>query len=250
MKSICYLGSFILVAALAPVLADESKEQSLKFTTVNNKTITEDTTRRNVWSLSKEDWTRYKNLMNGIRGSISPENISPIEVLGTHARTEQERQKYAEIWARMRHEDVTRILAFQRAYNEAYQKLYPNEKLIDTRLLKREETAGFKAGDRVLVFVKIKQCPECEQMIQKLMFDAQVKNSHIDIYFIDTQNKKDDNRIRQWAQLQQIDKSRLQSGAITLNHDNGNLYRITKSVINPVPMVFKVNAQAMTQIQY
>lgn len=70
------------------------------------------------------NWTRYKTLMQGIRGSISPKNISPIEVLGTHARTDMERRKYAEIWARMRHEDIDRILAFQLACNQAFAKRY------------------------------------------------------------------------------------------------------------------------------
>ena len=69
------------------------------------------------------EWQRYRQLMQGIRGSISPETISPIEVLGIHARDEAERQRYADAWASAMHEDVDRILAFQRAYDEAGKRL-------------------------------------------------------------------------------------------------------------------------------
>ncbi len=41
--------------------------------------------RAHTWNLSEMEWQRYRQLMQGIRGSISPETISPIEVLGIHA---------------------------------------------------------------------------------------------------------------------------------------------------------------------
>ena len=93
-------------------------------------------------------------LMQGIRGSISPETISPIEVLGIHARDEAERQRYADAWARALHEDVDRILAFQRAYDAAGKRLYPNEPLIDVDQLpvKAEATSVFQSSDRLLFF--------------------------------------------------------------------------------------------------
>jgi len=248
-----YLCLLLLVSAVYPVLADKTKVQAVNYTDVDKRSINEESSFRKLWSLSQADWTRYKTLMQGIRGSISPANISPIEVLGTHARSDQERRKFAEIWATMRYDDATRILAFQAAYNVAYQKLYPNEQLIDTaRLFNQQQSAAevFKTGDRVLVFVKINECPECEQMTQKLIDDNRGKNNPIDIYFIDTENKKDDDKIRMWAEAQQIDKGRLKSGAITLNHDNGNLYRITNQVISPVPQMFIVNANHMKKIHY
>ena len=73
--------------------------------------------------------------MEGIRGSISPSTISPIEVLGIHAEDAVERDRYAETWARMMREDVARILAFQHAYDEAGRRLFPGEQLIDPNRL-------------------------------------------------------------------------------------------------------------------
>ncbi len=239
----------LFIIPLTPVKATETKEKKLKQTEVNVQELAEEN-HRQQWALSKADWTRYKTLMQGIRGSISPKNISPIEVLGTHARTDVERRKYAEIWATMRHEDIERILAFQLAYNQAFARLYPNEPMIDTNLLNADQGSHFKTGDRVLVFLKVEQCAECETIIQKIMRDEVVKTLHVDIYFVDTQNKTDDAKIRQWAKRFQIDAQRLKSGSITLNHDQGAMYRITKKMTSSVPLVFRLNSTKLTQIQY
>ena len=239
----------LFVILLTPVKATETKEKQLKHTHINTLELAEEN-HRQQWALSKDDWTRYKTLMQGIRGSISPKNISPVEVLGTHARTDAERTKYAEIWARMRHEDIDRILAFQLAYNQAFAKLYPHEQMIDTRLLNLDQSSDFKPADRVLVFLKIEQCAECEAIIQKIMLDEAVNTLHVDIYFVDTQNKIDDDKIRRWAKRQHINAQRLKTGSITLNHDKGTMYRMTKKFISSVPLVFSVNAKKLTRIYY
>ena len=38
------------------------------------------------WTLTPQEWQRYRLLMQGLRGSISPTTLSPIEALGIHAR--------------------------------------------------------------------------------------------------------------------------------------------------------------------
>lgn len=244
--------SLIVVLLTSPIssYANTAKQQPLKHKTANHLAVKKDESSRKLWSLSTQEWTRYKSLLNGIRGSISPATISPIEVLGVHARTDQERRKYAELWAMMMREDVERTIAFQRAYDEANIKLYPNESLFSSDALTLKQPKVFETGDRVLVFIKMKNCPECVQMIQRLLLEEKVKKLTLDIYFIDTKSKHDNSAIRQWAEKQNIDKSRLKSGKVTLNHDNGNLYKITKQLINKVPLVYTLNKKTITHIQY
>ena len=55
---------------------------------------------RGQWNLNETEWTRYQTLMRGVRGSVSPATLSPIEVLGIHAQTEAERKDYARRWAK------------------------------------------------------------------------------------------------------------------------------------------------------
>lgn len=84
-----------------------------------------------LWSLSDEEMLRAKLLMEGPRKAFSIANISPVEVLGIHARSDAERAKYAEKFARTLHEDTERILAFQDAFNRANASLYPGAKVVD-----------------------------------------------------------------------------------------------------------------------
>ncbi|MCU7804242.1 MAG: TIGR03759 family integrating conjugative element protein [Candidatus Thiodiazotropha sp. (ex Lucinoma borealis)] len=182
--------------------------------------------RAHLWDLSEMEWRRYKQLMQGVRGSISPSTISPIEVLGIHARDEAERQRYAEAWARAMHEDVGRILAFQRAYGAAGKRLYPNQLLIDVDRLprKKEKTGALQSTDRLLFFAR-PECPACDLLMGKLLKRID-EVSGIDIYLTDIA-PGDDAVVRAWASSHQIDPEWVRSRRITLNHDGGALDKLT-----------------------
>lgn len=84
-----------------------------------------------IWGLTPEELHRAKLLLKGPRAAFSVPNLSPIEALGIHARSEAERQKYAEKFAKAMHEDTVRVLAWNQAYQVAMQRLYPNQPVVD-----------------------------------------------------------------------------------------------------------------------
>ncbi len=84
-----------------------------------------------IWGLNAEEMQRAKLLLQGPRAAFSVANLSPVEALGIHARSEAERRKYAELFARAFHQDVERSLAWSSAYQEAIARLYPNEPVVD-----------------------------------------------------------------------------------------------------------------------
>jgi integrating conjugative element protein (TIGR03759 family) len=86
-----------------------------------------------IWGLSTEEMGRVKLLMKGPRGAFSVGNISPIEVLGIHAKSDAERTKYAEMFAKAFHADVERSLAWNKEFYVAMARLYPNEPVYDYR---------------------------------------------------------------------------------------------------------------------
>ena len=182
--------------------------------------------RSRLWGLSAVQWRRYTELMRGIRGSISPANISPIEVLGIHARDGEERRHYAEVWARAMREDASRILAFQRAYDEAGKRLYPDQLLIDVDQLpgRQDQTSLLQAEDRVLFFTR-RQCPICDAQLEKLI-KRLAEIAGLDIYLTDVPGT-DDTAVRQWARDHHIELQWVQAGRITLNHDGGALEKLT-----------------------
>jgi integrating conjugative element protein (TIGR03759 family) len=183
--------------------------------------------RARVWDLTEAEWQRYRQLLQGIRGSISPNTLSPIEVLGIHAQDDAERQRYAERWARAMHEDAQRILAFQYSYDAAVRRLYPGEPLIDpARLPETSEKSGdLQSGDRVLFFTRT-ACPVCDALLGKLL--RRIDDiAGIDINHTGAPNG-DDTAVRDWAKDHAIHPEWVRSRRVTLNHDAGALVQLTQ----------------------
>ena len=182
-------------------------------------------TRAELWALSPTEWQRYASLMTGIRGTISPANISPIEVLGIHARDLVERQKYAERWARLMHDDVERVLAFQHAYDEASRRLFPHEPLIAERAEASASPVGpdIAENDRVLLFVA-PSCTACDTALATVLqrLDG---IAGLDIYL--SAVKTDDvSAVRTWAASHGIPPEQVKRGKVTLNFDAGTLKQL------------------------
>lgn len=124
------------------------------------------------------------------------------------ANSDAERQRYAELLARKEHQRVEKELAFQRAYDQAWKRLYPT--LTPIRSV---------AQPRLALFVSEK-CPACETLAQKLINDGRP----LDIWLVNSHNE--DASLQRWAQRQHIDMRKVERGQITLNHDNGRWQRL------------------------
>ena len=222
-------------------------------TSVNTRLRIDDSDQRRVqWELSEPEWQRYENLMQGIRGSISPASIAPLEVLGTHARDDQERRKYARLWATMMHDDVERILKFQAAYNTAWNDLYGNQPLIDVSKLNRNTPPPepWKKTDRIALFVKLQHCPRCQHVVYQSAQRALKVGATFDLYFVATKPGRDDDLIRHWAQAANINPTDVKAKRITLNHEDGELMRFTGTVVTHFPIGFQIQANAIRQISF
>ena len=82
------------------------------------------------WGIGVDEVRRSRALMRGPRGAFSVANLSPLEILGIHARSDAERRRYAELFARAMHADTERVLAFSVEYEEAYKRLYPQDQVV------------------------------------------------------------------------------------------------------------------------
>jgi integrating conjugative element protein (TIGR03759 family) len=221
--------------AAAPLYPSRADQQPSRVTrAARTETVRTDQTnlsrseiaRAQAWGLSETEWRRYRSLMQGIRGSVSPDTISPVEVLAIHARDEPERRRYAERWAQAMWEDAERILAFQRAYVEAGRRLYPGVPLIDPSQLpeKEEETTGLEPQDRVLLFTR-PDCDACDAMLARLLGRID-RIAGIDIYLADI-DPGDDRAVRDWAAQHGIDPEWVRTRKVTLNFEAGALAALT-----------------------
>lgn len=83
-----------------------------------------------IWGLSPDEMSRAKVLMQGPRAAFSVQNLSPIEALGIHARSDAERRKYADMMARAFYADVQRSLAWNNAFQESIDRLTKNDPIV------------------------------------------------------------------------------------------------------------------------
>lgn len=193
-----------------------------------------------LWGLTSEEWERYNVLIRGIRGRVSSESISPIEVLGIHAQSEAERERYARMWAQFMLEDAERVLKFQRAYDLAIAELTKEMPLIDhDRLQEINKNNGLKlsSDDRILFFATL-DCPACEVVYERISkLQSDVKS--IDIYFVNVDGA-DQQAIRDWATRVKINPSTVRSGEVSLNLDNGTLGELAPNIQSvPYLMLFR-----------
>jgi len=169
------------------------------------------------WGLKAEEWSRYRQLMRGPLGMYSP-HLDPLTALGIEARSEEERRRYAELQAHAEARRAEKLLAYQRAYDAAWRRLYPTLQPVSNRSGRSFDGLGgvAPAGEqgRLAVFIKDK-CPPCEERVKQL----QAAGKTFDIYMVGSRN--DDARIRQWAARVGVDPEKVRARAITLNHDAG-----------------------------
>jgi len=221
------MGIAMLVNAGPTVTTDARRSPFDQTIDVTTPLSPVEKTRAEAWDLSDTEWQRYRALMEGIRGSISPATLSPIEVLGIHARDEGERRRYAERWTRLMRDDAERILAFQHAYDRAWKRLFPADRLIDPARLPDGETADvtLQPTDRVLFFTR-PDCASCDALLRQLLKRVDTL-AGVDIYLLGLP-PDDDTAARDWAERQSIAPRWVRSRRVTLNHDGGALSELTQ----------------------
>ncbi|CAM7016331.1 TIGR03759 family integrating conjugative element protein [Morganella morganii] len=196
-----FITSLIVVVLTlsTPALA-ENTLQTPSHLTESQSTITA----AQEWELTPDEWLRYQQLKNGRRGVLSP-GLDPLTMLGTEARSDEERRRLAELWVKQEFQRTEAELAFQREVDNAWRRIFP-------RLLPVRHNP--MATGRRALFVR-ENCPKCDQRLTQLLATGQP----LDIYLVGSGGQ--DSAVRRWAQKQRIPAAKVASRHITLNHDNG-----------------------------
>lgn len=238
----------VMIMASFGAQAGNSSQTSQSNTAITQSEQTQSEQKHKQWGISKDEYSRYEELMKGMRGTVSPDNISPIEVLGIHAESASERRKYARIWADMMEKDAERILAFQRAYDAAWAD--KGRDIINVEQIRGDVAAAAPAAQpeqnspgsvkKMIFATSMDGCPRCDDRIQKILTSMLVDQSiQLDIYFSDSKGK-DNSVIRQWAVKNNIDAEHLRTRRITLNHGQSlmNDYQLEEAEL---PVTYQVN---------
>lgn len=223
------------------------------------------------WGLTVEDYRRYQALMKGVRGAISDPRISPIEVLGIHARDDAERRKYAEMFARLMAEDTQRVLQFQLEYDRAFKRLHPKLVALDfgtsprrpeglqaalasAPLLPVSATASapsatgmsrapaVSVGDRLLLFTR-DDCRECDDLVQRAVTLAR-QGVGVDLYMVGARSADEAQR---YARRVALDPALVSDRRVTLNVDGGTFVRVLPQQ-RGLPALVRKRGESLVQL--
>ncbi|WP_397458531.1 TIGR03759 family integrating conjugative element protein [Pseudomonas asplenii] len=190
------------------------------------------------WGLRAEEWLRYRQLQQGPLGLYSP-HLDPLTALGIEARSDEERRRYAELQVRAESTRVIKELAYQRAYDLAWKRLYPGLRPVDLLESRNPSSLVLHSQDRLALFVR-DNCWACNRQVRKL----QAEGVEFDVYMIGSGN--DDARLQRWAKQVALDPLRVREGRVTLNHDAGRWSRLGVSGDLPA-LVREVDGQWQRQ---
>ena len=202
----------------------------------------------NSWGLKADEWKRYETIMEGPRGYWSP-GLDPLTALGVEAKTDAERMRYATLQVIAEFNRVEGELAYQRAYNQAFKKQFPNSVLIGEAqttqpdFLKHQLPPSGLQEVPVTLFVSLK-CTLCDAIVSK----AAASQKRVDVYVMDAPS---DDAIRKWAANVGIQPQQVQRRQVTLNHNKDELKLVTgQATVMPeqLPLAFKRVGQAWQKI--
>ncbi|GBH07717.1 UDP-glucose 6-dehydrogenase [Pseudomonas syringae pv. actinidiae] len=138
----------------------QSNSREQQSALLNSQSQSSDEMLARDWNLSPQEWQRYQTLMQSSRGVYSP-GLDPLTALGIEARTDEERRRYAELQVKAEAQRTAKELAYQRAYDDAFKRLYPNQMPIASSASQGVAASPANQGNgRLAVFVK-DDCPEC-----------------------------------------------------------------------------------------
>ncbi|WP_273217700.1 TIGR03759 family integrating conjugative element protein [Pseudomonas sp.] len=190
------------------------------------------------WGLQAEDWIRYRQLQQGPLGIYSP-NLDPLTALGIEARSDDERRRFAELQVRAESARVTKEMAYQRAYDQAWKRLHPTLQVVTLTGATHSSPVQLQGNGRLALFIE-DNCMACTLQVKKL----QAAGSEFDLYMVGSDN--DDARLRQRAQRVALDPRSVRERRVTLNHDAGRWNSL--GVAGDLPaLVREVNGQWQRQ---
>ncbi|QTB44309.1 TIGR03759 family integrating conjugative element protein [Burkholderia pseudomallei] len=209
----CIGACLMSIAGVATAQTHTAVSSSAASTERASPITAPDEARAHAWGLDTAEWSRYQQLMQGPLGTYSP-NLDPLTALGIEARSDAERQHYADLQVRAEAQRVQKELIYQQVYDAAWKRLHPDLTPVRSLTSMPRPSASIAHTGRLAVFVK-DDCPACDARVRQL----QASGTAFDIYMVGSRG--DDTRIRAWAQRVGIDPIKVRARTITLNHDAG-----------------------------
>ncbi|WP_084639108.1 TIGR03759 family integrating conjugative element protein [Haliea salexigens] len=162
------------------------------------------------WGLSEADYRRYQAIMAGQRGQWTP-GLDPITALGVSTDSAEERKRFAELFVATEFERTHKELAFQRAVDAAWQRLYPDTPRLHLAAQATQQSSRYQR----MALILRRNGKAGHERLQTLLTNPSVP---VDVHVVGTQGS--DRALRAWAASFPSLITALNAGQATLNHGN------------------------------
>ncbi len=219
---------FLISTCVGALEISGSPDDPIRFENVTKEGLEKDKASAKRWGLTLEQWQRYQTYMeNG--GHFFYEHLDPVFVSGLIAETDIERRQLAELYASQEMERTRRLVAFQDEFTKAMKRLGADQMMLsvakmralfgdqDNTLTKDEQ---LRSGDRIALFLSVECGSRCENVFRnhyKGLGKRYPTNVALDVYFV---GEHTDAQIQDWARRLGVNRKLVQSGRVTLNHDD------------------------------
>lgn len=119
--------------AVQPVATQVDATQPGAATQARVEATEHDMMQAQFWGVSVQEIQKARLLMQpgSPRATFSPPTMSPLEILGIHATSDAERERYATLFVKAAVADTERVLAWTMASARVAKRLYPNAPIFD-----------------------------------------------------------------------------------------------------------------------
>ncbi|WP_130537706.1 hypothetical protein [Thiomicrorhabdus indica] len=239
MKKILLLSALPLLVSV--VQASETNDVSVKKSSVEqlsqqNKSkepLAIESIEQKFWGLNDQEWKRYLTLKSIAEQLSKNETPStPPEVLGIFAQTTEQRQKYAQLFAKKYVQYVDSSIVSMRMVQAELRKLNEGRMLFDYERLNQIRGDEIGVNDRIQFFTKV-NCDECHARLSQLVNQVRFYKVKMDIFIVDDST---DQALQSYAELH-VPEDLVKTGFITLNRDKTFIAKHKLSV--PVSFISK-----------
>ncbi|STX55457.1 bile acid beta-glucosidase [Legionella beliardensis] len=195
---------------------DVTAYQAIESMTLDEKAMHE----ARVWGLTELEEKRYLTLMRN-RSAVYYKglHLTPIDILGLNARSEQERAHFAAMSAELEAQKVAQNLAWNSAFAKAYNELFKHDSVVSDTFdptpysPMAHKPVPLTAGDALFLFVK--PTDACKSIVMTLS-EAVLQNPGTRLHLMVLE--ADNGEIQDLAHRVGLSYDAVKSGLITLNH--------------------------------
>lgn len=237
------LSSHLVHAQSSYSQNNQTETSSTDLTRSADRLTERDKAEARKWSLTDNDWIKYKKIMQGPRGIWSP-GLDPITALGVSETNESERRRYAEIWMKVETRRIELELEFEKERLLAGNRLHGGAKMIENDAWLEQWKKKQGAVHKIInLFVDPSCLDECKDIAQSVL-DSVSNTSKLDIYF---KPGSTEDEAGTWAAHFNIDPKVVATRRITLNLKGPKLHTFNIDV-NDLPQVRVEDLEAGTVV--